>query len=101
MEFLKLKETRKEDLMLVNVIYNQPGPQTDWNDSIDIIYKDLSNNEKILETIINPTMDVYFTKPEFRNYDYPKYTMPVEQMEIHNISCKSAPKDIAKIAGGL
>lgn len=100
MEFLKLKETRKEDLMLINMIYHQPSPQSDWTDAIDVIYKDLATNEKYLETIENPTMDVYFTKSEYRNYDYPKYTMPVEQMEIHNISCKNAPRDIAKIAGG-
>lgn len=100
MEFLKLKETRKEDIMLINMIYNQPSPQNEWNDSMDIIYKDLSTDKKYLETIVNPTMDVYFTKPEFRNYDYPKYTLPLEQVEIHNISCKSAPKDIARIAGG-
>jgi DNA polymerase elongation subunit (family B) len=100
MEFLQLKETRKDDIMLINVIYNQPSAQTNWVDSIDVIYKDLSNNKKYLETIINPTMDVYFTKPEFRNYDYPKYTMPIEQLEIKNISCKNATRDIAKIAGG-
>ena len=45
-------------------------------------------------------MDIYFTKPEYQNYDYPKYTMPVEQLEIKNISCKYATRDIAKIAGG-
>ena len=100
MEFLQLKETRKEDIMLINIIYNQPSAQTNWVDSLDIIYKDLSTDKKYLETIVNPTMDVYFTKPEFQNYDYPKYTMPVEQMEIKNISCKYATRDIAKIAGG-
>jgi len=100
MEFLQLKETRREDVMLLNVIYNQPSAQTNWIDSLDIIYKDLATDKKYLETIVNPTMDVYFTKPEFQNYDYPKYTMPVEQMEIKNISCKYATRDIAKIAGG-
>lgn len=35
MEFLKLKESRKEDIMLINMIYNQPSPQNEWNDSID------------------------------------------------------------------
>lgn len=100
MEFLQLKESRKDDIMLTNIIYNQPSAQTNWVDSIDVIYKDLSTNIKYLETIINPTMDVYFTKPEYRNYDYPKYTMPIEQVEIHNISCKHATRDIAKIAGG-
>ena len=100
MEFLKLKETNRDDIMLINVIYNQPTAQTNWTDTIDVIYKDLSTGEKHLETIINPTMDVYFTKPEYQNYDYPKYTMPLEQLEIRNISCKNAPGDIAKIAGG-
>ena len=100
MEFLQLKESRKDDIMLTNIIYNQPSAQTNWVDSIDVIYKDLSTNIKYLETIINPTMDVYFTKPEYRNYDYPKYTMPIEQVEIQNISCKHATRDIAKIAGG-
>ena len=100
MEFLQLKESRRDDIMLTNIIYNQPSAHTNWVDSIDIIYKDLSTNIKYLETIINPTMDVYFTKPEYRNYEYPKYTMPVEQLEIQNISCKYATRDIAKIAGG-
>jgi DNA polymerase elongation subunit (family B) len=100
MEFLQLKESRRDNIMLNNIIYNQPSAQTNWVDSIDIIYKDLSDDKKYLETIINPTMDVYFTKPEYRNYDYPKYTMPIEQLEIHNISCKHATRDIAKIAGG-
>lgn len=100
MEFLNLKETRKEDLMLINILYNQPSPQTNWTDSLDIIYKDLSTGEKYLESILNPTMDIYFTKPEFRNYDYPKYTLPIEQVEVHNVSCKNTPADIAKIAGG-
>ena len=100
MEFLKLKETNRDDIMLINVIYNQPSAQTNWTDTVDVVYKDLSTGEKYLETIINPTMDVYFTKPEYQNYDYPKYTMPLEQVEIKNISCKNAPGDIAKIAGG-
>ena len=100
MEFLQLKDSRRDNIMLNNIIYNQPSAQTNWVDSIDIIYKDLSTDKKYLETIINPTMDVYFTKPEYRNYDYPKYTMPVEQLEIQNISCKHATRDIAKIAGG-
>lgn len=100
MEFLKLKESKKDDIMLINIIYNQPSAQTNWVDTIDVIYKDLTTGKKHLETIINPTMDVYFTKPEYQNYDYPKYTLPIEQLEVKNISCKNAPRDIAKIAGG-
>ena len=100
MEFLQLKETRKEDSMLLNIIYNQPSAQTNWTDSIDVIYKDLSTGKKHLETIINPNMDVYFTKPEYRNYEYPKYVLPIEQCEVKTISCKHATRDIAKIAGG-
>ena len=100
MEFLQLKETNRDDVMLINVIYNQPSAQTNWVDSIDVIYKDLRTGKKHLETILNPTMDVFFTKPEYQNYDYPKFTLPVEHVEKKNISCKHATRDIAKIAGG-
>lgn len=100
MEFLQLKNTKKEDVMLLNVIYNQPTAQTNWIDSLDIIYKDLATGEKYLETIVSPQMDIYMTKPEYRNYDYSKFVLPVEQCEIKTVSCKYATRDIAKLAGG-
>lgn len=100
MEFLQLKETNRDSVMLLNVIYNQPSPQTNWMDSLDIIYKDLDTGKKHLETIVNPEMEVYFTKDEYRNYEHPKYVLPVEHCELKKISCKYATRDIAKIAGG-
>lgn len=100
MRFLKQKNTRTEDLMLINIIYNYPMKETDWSDSIDVIYKDLSTGEKVLEHIMNPEMEVYFTKPEYRNYDYNKFVLPIDQVEPVRITCKSTEKDIAKEAGG-
>lgn len=100
MEFLQLKETKKDSVMLLNIIYNQPSPQTNWMDSLDIIYKDLDTGKKHLETIINPNMQIYMTKPEYQNYEHPKYVLPVEQCELKTVSCKYATRDIAKLVGG-
>lgn len=100
MKFLQQKHTRKEDLMLVNVIYNYASPETEWKDSIDIIYKDLNTEMKYLEHIVEPGMDIYFTKDEYRNYDYNKFVLPLDQVDLVNVSCKNVTRDIAKIAGG-
>lgn len=100
MKFLQQKNTRTEDLMLVNIIYNYPMKETEWKDSIDVIYKDLSTGEKVLEHIMEPGMDIYMTKPEYRNYDYNKFVLPIDQVEKVNVSCKSVEKDIARLAGG-
>lgn len=100
MKFLQQKNTRTEDLMLVNIIYNYPMKETEWKDSIDVIYKDLSTGEKVLEHIVEPGMDIYMTKPEYRNYDYNKFVLPIDQVEKVNVSCKSVEKDIARLAGG-
>lgn len=100
MKFLKQKHTKTEDLMLVNVLYNYASPETEWKDSIDIIYKDLSNGMKYVEHIEEPEMDIYMTKPEYRNYDYNKFVLPLDQVEKVRVTCKGVTKDIAKMAGG-
>ncbi len=48
MEFLKLKHSKKDDIMLINIIYNQPSPDTNWTDTLDIVYKDLTTGQKHL-----------------------------------------------------
>lgn len=100
MKFLKQSYTRTEDLMLINIIYNNASPQTNWNDSIDIIYKDIYTGEKYVENIVNPNMEIFFTKPEFRNYDYNKFVLPLNQVEPVVVSCKNVTRDIAVKAEG-
>ena len=57
MKFLKQKYTKTENLMLINMLYNKKRNKKE-DDSIDIIYKDLSTGKKYLEHIKNPPMEI-------------------------------------------
>lgn len=100
MKYLKQKYTRTEDLMLINILYNKPSKVNNFTDSIDVIYKDLSTGKKYLEHIINPPMEIYITKPEYRNYDYGAFVLPIYKVDPVKTTCKNVLKDIAEIAGG-
>ena len=99
MKFLKQKYTKTENLMLINMLYNKKRNKKE-DDSIDIIYKDLSTGKKYLEHIKNPPMEIFFTKPEYRTYDYGKYVMPLEQVEPFKTTTNRVLFDIANNAGG-
>lgn len=100
MKFLNQKHTRTENLMLINMIYNRGNKATNYEDSMDIIYKDTTTGEKYLEHITNPPMEIYFTKPEYRNYDYGKFVLPINQVEPFITTQKDVLRDIAMQAGG-
>ena len=94
-----LEHLDKDNLMLVNIIYHGPKKQTDYNDYLDIIYKDLKTGEKKLETIESPKIEIYFAKPEARNFDYNRTFIELENAEIHVCNYKDVPFYIAKQAG--
>ena len=99
MKFLKQKFTKTEDLMLVNMIYNKKKNKNE-EDSIDIIYKDLSTGKKYLEHIKNPPMEIYMTKPEYRTYDYGKFVIEKSHVDVVKTTATRVLFDIANIAGG-
>ena len=97
MKFLPHRD--KEETMLVNIIYHNGSRETDYNDYLDIVYKDLRTGEKFVETIENPEIEIYFTKEQFRNYDYNKAFLELEEAEMHTCRYKDLPFYIAKQAG--
>lgn len=100
MKFLKQKETRTEDLMLLNMFYSYGSPETGWQDSIDVVYKDLSTGKKHLEHIVEPKMEIFFTKDQYKNYDYNKYVLPIDHVEPKVVSYKNVLREIADYADG-
>ena len=63
---------RKDNAMLIDIQYVRENKQQNLPDYCYMIWKDLDSGEKHLEAIKNPPINVYFTKPEYRNYDYNK-----------------------------
>ena len=98
MKFLKQKFTKTEDLMLVNMLYNKRNKNEE--DSIDIIYKDISTGKKYLEHIKNPPMEIYMTKPEYRTYDYGKFVIEKSHVDVVKTTVTRVLFDIANMAGG-
>ena len=97
MKFLRRQNTN--NLMLINVIYHQPSKYNNWQDCLDIIYKDTRTGEKFLECIENPPMEVYFTKPEYRTYEENQNFMDIEKTYPVICSYKDLVYDIAKELG--
>lgn len=98
MKFLNPK-IDKDDIMLVNILYHSPRKENDRTDCIDIIYKTLSTGEKHIESIENPEIEIYFTKEEYRNYDFNRAFIEIDKCEKHTCQYKSIYWYIAKQAG--
>lgn len=94
-----IKNINNDDVMLVNIMYHRGTADTEWKDSIDIIYKDLNTNEKYLYTIDEPKMEIYFTKPELRHYNYNKLFIDMKEADVHTVKYRNLEREIAKEAG--
>lgn len=69
MKFLQGDFTNK-NIMPLNIYYSE-GSRTQWHDDfIDIVFKDMDTGKKYVETILNPEMEVWIVKPEFRTFNY-------------------------------
>lgn len=100
MEFMKILEHLNSDnLMLVNVIHHAGNKNTDYNDYLDIVYKDLKTGEKFVKTIENPEMEIYFTQEEDRTFKFNKTHAPFNELEMHTVPFKDVEYYIAKQAG--
>jgi len=89
----------KDNIMLLDVLYHNGNKDTEYTDYIDIIYKNTKSGEKLLKTIEKPEIEIYFTKEEYRDYDYNKTFMELDKTEKHTVPYKSLPWYIAKQAG--
>lgn len=69
-----------ESLMLENVMYFKKK-SSNMNDMLLIMYKDLKNNTKNIKVVERPKMEVYITKPEYRNYDYNMSDIELEKVD--------------------
>lgn len=92
--------TKEQHIMPLHVYYNY-GSQ-DFNsadDYIDIIYKDMDTGRKYVETIKHPEIEIWITKPEYRNYSHIRDTYPKTNCDCYRVHYKSRFKEIADILG--
>lgn len=89
----------KNDIMLLDVLYHPPRKENDRIDCLDIVYKQLSTGEKFIKSITDPTIDIYFTKEQYRNYQYNKAFIELDKCDKHTCVYKKLPRYIAEQAG--
>lgn len=77
-----LKEPLGSNISIIDVLYYQPyRHRREYNeDLVMIIYKD-ENNKKKVAAIPKPEVDIYFTKPEYRD----EWLMPREHVEFEKV----------------
>lgn len=92
MKFLKNWDGR--DIMPINFIYHE-GEKYKPDDSLDVIYKDMTTGRKHVETIQNPKIEVAIVKPEFRTFDHFRDYVPAEETYTIQVSFKNRYKEIA------
>ena len=99
MKFIKNPDVDTSKLMYVNSIYHKPCAATDYEDYLDIIYKDLETGQKYVETKKNPEIIAYLVKPEYRDYNYNKEYMEINKCDQYKVPIKDVNFWIAKQMG--
>lgn len=71
MRFLP-EELVRPHLLPLNILYHNPGMNGgNWEDDVlTIIYKDQDTDVKNIYEILNPEIEIYIVKPEFRKFDH-------------------------------
>lgn len=89
----------KENSMLLDIQYVKPkkGKQ----DYLYLIWKDLNTNEKFMQAIEEPSIEIYFEKPELRNHLYNKTYEYTDNLNKKHVKYKNIIYAIANEMGDL
>lgn len=72
---------KKESSMLIDIKYMKQNRKNNTPDYLYLIWRDLDTEEKHLQCIPEPKVDIYFEKPEFRNHAYNKNYEHIENLD--------------------
>lgn len=89
----------KENCMLLDIQYVRPDRQRGTPDYLYIIWKDLLTGEKKITSVPEPTVDIYFEKPEFRNHNHNKNYARLENLDRRTVKYNNIIPEIANEMG--
>ena len=89
----------KENSMLLDVQYVRANRSNDTPDYLYLIWKDLLSGEKQLTAVPQPTMDIYFEKPECRNHTHNKTYEYVKNLNKKKVKYSNIIPEIANEMG--
>lgn len=89
----------KNNAMLLDIQYVKANRKEKTPDYLYIIWKNLDDGEKHLKVVPEPMMNIYFTKPEFRNHMYNKDFEYMNRLERKTVKYKDIVSAIADNIG--
>ena len=89
----------KESSMLLDVQYIKANKKNGTKDYLYLIWKDMDSDEKYMQAIEEPKMDIYFEKPEFRNHLNNKNYATIDMVEKKTVVYKDIIYEIANDMG--
>lgn len=108
MKFLP-KEMENRVLMPIKFQYERiplenPTPYNKDTDVLYVTYKDMESNEKHVEIIEKPMIEIYIVKPEFRGTpmapaDRFRDYIELEYLQVHKVHYRTRKAEAAKLAG--
>ena len=89
----------KESSMLLDVQYIKANKKNGTKDYLYFIWKDIDTDEKYMQAIEEPKIDIYFEKPEFRNHLNNKNYATTDMVEKKTVVYKDIIYEIANDMG--
>lgn len=89
----------KERAMLIDVQYIRPNREDNPDGLLYVIWKDIDTNAKRLEIIEDPKMEIFFTKPEYRDHVHNKNYEHIEKCNKKVVPYKDIIKEIVEDGG--
>lgn len=93
-----MSKMTKDNAMLLDIQY-VGNSRENKNDYLYIIWKNLDTGTKEIQVVPNPSMEIYFVKPEFRNFSYNKTYELIEHLDKRVVQYKNIIFEIAKDSG--
>ena len=89
----------KDSAMLCDIMYMSPDKAQGTCDKLYTIWKDLDTGDKHLIVTDEPSMDIFFTKPEYRTHDYNKNYEHIDKVDKVRVKYRDIPFVVANEMG--
>lgn len=83
--------------LLLNVTYNRADKRKGIAEHFEVIYRD--DDDKVRKAIEPPDVNIYFVKPQFRDFNYNKPEERIEKLEKRRVPYSQIKYEIAKEIG--
>ena len=94
-----MESPNKENSMLIDIQYIKQNRREGTPDALYIIWKNLDTKEKFVRMVEKPSMDIYFSKPDKRNFTHNKNYEHIENLDVKTVRYSAIPYAIAEDMG--